>query len=103
MNFVLGFCIFIYLNGIICSMGRAYSQIYQKMFKSFDTKVIKQCQFYMGQTNVKLKIVSRRIKFLNGFRNNTNIALKLFTNMDKDLTKLTYKYKLKNVPGVPKP
>ena len=81
-------------NCMFSSMERAYNQIYQKIFKSFDNKIIEQCMFYMGQLPIELKIVKRRIHFLFALRKSSNTLLKVLQKTDNDYCDLCNKYKL---------
>lgn len=46
-------------------MERAYSQVFFKIFKTCNVKVIAQCQYFLGLLPLELKIIGRKLKFLN--------------------------------------
>ena len=66
-------CIPILLYGLECielnkssisSLENAYSQIYSKLFYSYDKNIIKNCQYHFGQLPIELKIINRKFNFL---------------------------------------
>ena len=87
ISLVESYCVPILLYGSDCtelskpmlrSLENVYSQLYRKLFHTFDKDIIKQCQYYSRQMPVELKIANRRYNFLNIIRINDNIYCKFF-------------------------
>jgi hypothetical protein len=74
------------------SLENAYSQVYSKVFHSFDRVVIKQCQFCCGQTPVELKVANRRINFLKRLNLTDNIYCKYFDVEQNELITLVSRF-----------
>jgi len=90
-------------NSMTKSCEKAYSQAFFKIFKTYDSNVAMQCQFYMGQLPIKFKIMNRKLNFLLQLKNlkieNCNYLVKSETESGKLIESL-------NIPvknGVPFP
>ena len=59
----------------------AYSQANQKIFKTFDSKVILQCQWFTGQLPIELKIALRRVTLLRNLKKSDNMIVSTLENM----------------------
>jgi len=46
------------------SIDNAYARAYMKIFKTFDTKIVTECQFYMGKLPMEMEVGVRRLTFL---------------------------------------
>lgn len=92
------YCVPILLYGSECtehskstlkSLENAYSQLYNKLFHTYDNVIIKQCQYYSRQLPIEFKIASRRYNFLKNMSSIDNIYCKyLDINNDELLTLL---------------
>ena len=49
---------------IIQSLENAYSQAFNKIFKTYDKRIIRECQFFMGYLPIELLLVVRKLNFL---------------------------------------
>jgi len=87
ISLVESYCVPILLYSLDCvelsksmlqSLENAYSQVYSKIFHTFNKTIIKQCQFYLGQMPIELKIASRRINFLKKISISDNMYCKYF-------------------------
>ena len=65
-------------KSMIQSIENAYSQVFSKIFHSFDRNVIRQCKFYMGQLTAELKINYRKLNFLSKINVDKNRYLRVF-------------------------
>ena len=72
-------------NNLLHSIENAYSQVFSKLFHTFDKSVIKQCQFYMGYLSAELKIANRKMNFLSKISLTNNFTCTL---LDVNLNEL---------------
>ena len=79
-------------NSVLRSLENAYSQMYSKLFHSFDKTIIKQCQFYSGQMPIELKIANKKLKFLQNLSLNDNTYCKYFDFRNGEFISLIDKY-----------
>ena len=54
----------------------AYSAAFAKVFGSFDASVIRNCQFYCSRLPLNLRIVQKRLTFLNDLANSNNMLIR---------------------------
>jgi hypothetical protein len=101
ISIVEAYCVPILLYGLDCielssslvqSLENAYSQLYSKLFHSFDKNLIRDCQFYSGQLPVELKIANRRFNFLKKINLKDNTYCKYFDLRYNELSLLINKY-----------
>ena len=73
LSLVESFCVPVLLYGLECvnltaacirSIENAYSQVYSKIFNTYNKDIIEQCKFFMGQLPAALKIVNKKCNFL---------------------------------------
>jgi len=50
-------------KSMLNSCENAYALAFMKVFRSYDKKIIEQCQYYMGQLPLELQIINRQINF----------------------------------------
>ena len=77
-------------KSMLNSLENSYSQLYSKLFHTFNKNIIKQCQFYSGQMPIELKIASRRLNFLQKVNNST--YCRYFDLKSNELVALVNKY-----------
>ena len=101
LSLIDSYCIPALLYGVDCvdlsesmvrSLEQAYSQIYAKIFKTFNKDVISLCQYYMGQMPIQLKIANRKLNFLFSLKSNNNMFYRCFNRNDSELTSLISRY-----------
>ena len=101
ISLVEAYCVPILLYGLDCvelsksmlqSLENAYSQLYSKLFHTFNKDIIKQCQFYTGQMPIELKVANRRYNFLNKIGNLDSTLCKYFDVKNDELFILINKY-----------
>ena len=68
-------------KSVIDKMENAYSQVFSKIFKTYDKNVLKQCQYFMNRLPVELKVVCRKINFLKDIQSSKNELCKLLHNI----------------------
>jgi len=83
---------FLWNKSMIASMENVYSQIFHKIFKTFDKTVINYCQFYLGLTNLEFKIILKKCNFLLGLGCTQNSWLRFLYREDMELLELCNKY-----------
>ena len=74
------------------SLENAYSQLYSKLFHTFDKNIIKQCQYYFGQLPIEFKIANRRFNFLSKMHSIDNIYCRYFDVKNDELLTLVNTY-----------
>ena len=79
------------------SLENAYSQLYSKLFHTFNKNIIRQCQFYFGQMPIELKIANRKFNFLKKISLNDNTYCKYFDLKSSELYVLVNKYRCASV------
>ena len=80
---------------MINSCEHAYSLAFIKIFKTFDKAVVQQCQYFMGQLPLELKIVSRQLNFLMSLHKSPNNLCKILSHYhDQECTNLCKNYKI---------
>ena len=79
-------------KAVLHSLENAYSQLYSKVFHTFNKDIIKQCQFYFGQMPIELKIANRRFNFLRKICLNDGTYCKYFDLKNIELVLLINKY-----------
>jgi len=101
ISLVESYCVPVLLYGLDCvelpksmlqSLENAYSQLYSKLFHTFNKNIIMQCQFYSGQMPVELKIANRRFNFLKKVSLMDNTYYKYFDLKNNELVLLISKY-----------
>lgn len=101
ISLVESYCIPILLYGLDCieltksliqSLENSYSQLYSKLFHTFNKNIITHCQFYSGQVPVELKIANRRFSFLRKICCMDNKYCKYFDLNSNELLALINKY-----------
>ena len=101
ISLVESFCVSVLLYGLDCvelsksllqSLENAYSQLYNKLFHTFNKTIIKQCKFYSGQMPAELKIANRRFNFLKKISLMDNSYCKYFDIKNNELFLLVNKY-----------
>ena len=84
----------------MADMEKTYFQGFYKIFKTYDNNTIAQCQYFLRQLPLELKIVGRRLKFLNGIATSSNQTLLFLGRTDTDFFDLCNKYNINvNFPG----
>lgn len=81
-------------NSLLRSIENAYSQVFSKLFHTFDRSVIKQCQFYMGYLPAELKIANRKMNFLSKISLTNNFTCTLLDVNHNELFCEMCKYKI---------
>ena len=76
-----------------------YSLAFMKIFKTFDKKIVEQCQYYMGQLPIELKIASKQISFFNSLRTSPNMICRYLSGITDKRFELCNKYNIANVDG----
>ena len=86
LTFVRSYCLPVLLYGVeaitlntklINSMDNAYRSLFAKMFGSYDSKVILNCQYYCGNLPVSYVIDFRKFEFYKCLINNSNDSVRL--------------------------
>ena len=101
ISLVESYCVPILLYGSDCvelsksllqSLENAYSQLYSKLFHTFDKNIIRQCQFYSGQIPKELTIANKRFNFLKKISLMDNKYCKYFDLKNSEVALLVNKY-----------
>ena len=101
ISLVESYCVSVLLYGSDClnmnksmlqSLENAYSQLYSKLFHTFNKNIIKQCMFYFGQLPIELKIANRRFNFLKKISLRGNKYCRYFDPVNNELCLLFNKY-----------
>ena len=101
ISLVESYCVSVLLYGSDCvelnksmlqSLENAYSQLYSKLFHTFNKNIIRQCQFYSGQMPIELKIASRRFNFLKKISVIDNTYCRYLDLKNIELSVLVNKY-----------
>ena len=69
---------------MISSYENAYTLAFAKIFKSFDKTVVGQCQYFMGQLPVELKIINKQIIFFASLVKSSNGLVKFLSKSNED-------------------
>jgi len=67
------------------SLENSYALAFMKVFKTYDKKIVEQCQYYMGQLPIELKIINRQSNFFAKLN-------KSFSNLCKCINKCNDEY-----------
>jgi len=81
-------------KSLATDMERAYSQVFFKIFKTYDVKVIAQCQYFLGLLPLELKIIGRKLKFLNNVSFSASQTVRLLGRNDSEYLSLITKYSI---------
>ena len=101
ISLVESYCVPILLYGLDCielpksmlqSLENAYSQLYSKLFHTYNKNIIKQCQFYSRQMPIELKVANRRYNFLKKINTFDSSFCKYFDVKNDELLTLINKY-----------
>jgi len=82
----------LWTRSMISSYEHAYSAAFMKIFKTFDKKLVEQCQFYMGQLPIEYKIVFKQLKFLSQISNSNNSLFSCLFRSDDQSISLCKRY-----------
>ena len=80
----------------------AYSMIFRKIFKTNDKTIIQQCQYYCNQLPAELKIVSRKVQFVENLTKSDNSILRMLGKLDEEVVLLKQRYGINSVGNVGK-
>ena len=101
ISLVESYCVSVLLYGSECidmnksmvqSLENAYSQLYSKLFHTFNKNIIRQCMFYFNQIPIELKIANRRFNFLKKISLNSNNYCSYFDLKNSEIFTLINKY-----------
>jgi len=74
--------------------ARAYiARAYMKIFKTFDTNIVNECQFYMGKLPIEMEVGVRRLTFLSNLFNCNQTDINQILNIKVELQSIATKFK----------
>ena len=82
---------FSWSKSMLSSCENAFALAFMKVFKTFDKKIVENCQYYMGQLPIELKIINKQLNFLVNLDKSTNNICKF---LNKENVNLCNNYKL---------
>ena len=88
-------------KSMLNSCENAYALAFMKVFRSYDKKIIEQCQYYMGKLPLELQIIQRQINFFANVNKSVhNNNCKLISINNDEYVNLCNTYKLSLTAGI---